>query len=185
MRSAYRAPEGAASTTSDNKSLKGRSRQIWTVHMGVPKLRLYRPGDTPTSPKARTGEASTKTPRSSPIAGASLSTQAIMALLAHSARLSQMRALAEAGEDGLTFGQIAQCCGLPTHRVSYHLKMLRKAGILTVRRQGRTFFFTLASAAVEPLWACLSEIEAIVRPIPKHRPLALPMEHQEFSRTSP
>lgn len=57
--------------------------------------------------------------------------------LAHEARLAIFRHLVEAGPDGLPAGAIGAHFGLPGATLSFHLKALKEAGLVTVVRQGR------------------------------------------------
>ncbi len=66
----------------------------------------------------------------------------ILDALAHETRLDVFRLLVRAGDDGLTPGAIASHLGIPSPTLSFHLKELRNAGIVRVRRQGRSLIYT-------------------------------------------
>ena len=57
--------------------------------------------------------------------------------LSSGVRLDVFRLLVEAGAGGLVAGQIAQAIGIPATNLSFHMKALRKAGLVTVQTEGR------------------------------------------------
>lgn len=86
-------------------------------------------------------------------------TQAISALgaLAHTQRLRVFRALVVAGQAGLTPGQIAEAQQIPAATLSFHLKELVQAGLLTQERQGRSLIYRADFAQMNALLAFLTE----------------------------
>lgn len=66
-------------------------------------------------------------------------TNAVMALgaLAQETRLSVFRKLVQAGEQGCKAGELAQIFGVPNSSLSFHLKELNAAGLITSRQEGR------------------------------------------------
>lgn len=61
--------------------------------------------------------------------------------LAHEARLRIFRALIGAGPQGLTPTALAAMLGLTGSNLSFHLKELSHAGLVTVEREGRQLFY--------------------------------------------
>jgi len=61
-----------------------------------------------------------------------------LAALGHGTRLSIYRLLVEAGRDGKLAGEIAQALTLPGATLSFHLKELAGAGLVTSEQRGRT-----------------------------------------------
>lgn len=57
--------------------------------------------------------------------------------LSSGVRLDIFCLLAEAGPGGLVAGQIAQAIGIPATNLSFHVKALLKAGMVTVESEGR------------------------------------------------
>lgn len=60
-----------------------------------------------------------------------------LAALAHGHRLRVFRALVVAGARGMTPGVMAAGSGLPAATLSFHLKELMNAGLVTQERQSR------------------------------------------------
>jgi ArsR family transcriptional regulator len=67
-----------------------------------------------------------------------------LAALAHGARLVAFRALVVAGPQGLTPGTMAQALGVPASSLSFHLKELVNAGLVTQSRDGRFLVYRAA-----------------------------------------
>jgi DNA-binding transcriptional ArsR family regulator len=80
---------------------------------------------------------------------------AALAALAQESRLRVFRLLVTAGPAGLPAGQIAEELGIPANTLSFHLSHLKNAGLVTVRREGRSLIysaeFTRARALVDYL----------------------------------
>jgi ArsR family transcriptional regulator len=66
---------------------------------------------------------------------------AALGALAQETRLDVFRLLVTAGPEGLAAGAIASQLGVPTPTLSFHLKELRNAGIVTCRREGRSLLY--------------------------------------------
>lgn len=64
-----------------------------------------------------------------------------MAALAHVHRLKVFRALVVAGTHGLTPGTIAEGMQVPAATLSFHLKELTNAGLVTQERIGRNLIY--------------------------------------------
>ncbi len=62
---------------------------------------------------------------------------AALAALAHETRLDVFRRLVRAGRDGVAAGRVASDLGIPPATLSFHLKELRSAGLVTGEREGR------------------------------------------------
>jgi ArsR family transcriptional regulator, arsenate/arsenite/antimonite-responsive transcriptional repressor len=70
--------------------------------------------------------------------------QAVSALaaLAHGSRLSAYRLLVQAGPAGLAAGALSERLEMPAPTLSFHLKELATAELVTARRQGRFVVYT-------------------------------------------
>lgn len=85
--------------------------------------------------------------------------QAIRSLsaLAHEARLRVFRALVVAGPEGLTPGTLAGQLGIAPNALSFHLKELSHAELVSQERQGRNVLYRAAFPAMNDLLAYLTE----------------------------
>ena len=77
--------------------------------------------------------------------------------LSQAHRLRVFRALVVAGQAGLTPGQIADAQQIPAATLSFHLKELVQAGLLTQERQGRSLIYRADVAQMNALLAFLTE----------------------------
>lgn len=86
------------------------------------------------------------------------SSQVVRALgaLAQASRLQVFRLLVVAGPEGLTPGPIAEQLGLPGATLSFHLKELTRAGIVTQERDGRNLIYRASFAHMNDLLSFLT-----------------------------
>lgn len=64
--------------------------------------------------------------------------------LSHPTRLKMLRALVEAGPDGLPAGAVADRTAASPSRASFHLTALTEAGLVTTERQARTIIYRVS-----------------------------------------
>lgn len=64
-----------------------------------------------------------------------------LAALAQETRLSVFRLLVEAGPDGLPAGYVAEKLEVAGATLSFHLKELSRAGLVTSRQKGRFIYY--------------------------------------------
>jgi DNA-binding transcriptional ArsR family regulator len=64
--------------------------------------------------------------------------------LAHELRLRVFRMLVVAGPSGLTPGAMAEELDVPNATLSFHLKELMNAGLVTAEREGRSLIYRAA-----------------------------------------
>ena len=64
-----------------------------------------------------------------------------LAALAHASRLQVFRSLVVAGRRGATPGQLGELLGLPNATLSFHLKELMNAALITQERSGRSLIY--------------------------------------------
>jgi ArsR family transcriptional regulator, arsenate/arsenite/antimonite-responsive transcriptional repressor len=85
--------------------------------------------------------------------------QAITALgaLAHTARLAIFRLLVQTGPQGLPAGAIADQLTMAPSALSFHLKELTAAGLLTRQPDGRQVVYRAGYAAMNELIAYLAD----------------------------
>jgi ArsR family transcriptional regulator, arsenate/arsenite/antimonite-responsive transcriptional repressor len=79
------------------------------------------------------------------------------AALAQETRLAIFRALVQAGGDGLPAGRIAAAVGTPASTLSFHLKELSAAGLVSSRQEGRFVIYQAEFAAMNNLIAFMTE----------------------------
>src|SRR3954469_3618240 len=80
-----------------------------------------------------------------------------LAALAQENRLDAFRLLIQAGPEGLAAGEVAAALGLPPNTLSFHLDRLRQAGLVTVRRQGRSMIYAARYDTMNALLRHLAE----------------------------
>jgi DNA-binding transcriptional ArsR family regulator len=84
-------------------------------------------------------------------------TVSALAALAHESRLAVFRALVQAGPNGLPAGQIATLLDVPPSSLSFHLKELAHARLVTSRQEGRFVIYCANFATMNDLLAYLTE----------------------------
>lgn len=82
---------------------------------------------------------------------------AALAGLAQETRLDIFRALVEQGPEGLAAGVIAERLGIAGPTLSFHLKELSHAGLVTARQAGRFIYYSPNFPAVNGLVDYLTE----------------------------
>ena len=80
-----------------------------------------------------------------------------LAALAQEVRLRVFRALVVAGQDGLTPGVILEQLGMTPALLSFHLKELVQAGLVTQERQGRNLIYRANIGHMNALLTYLTE----------------------------
>ncbi len=76
--------------------------------------------------------------------------------LAQETRLKLFRLLVVAGMQGLTPGHMADTLGVAPTALSFHLKELSHAGLVTTEREGRNLIYRAQFAAMDGLLAFLT-----------------------------
>ena len=80
-----------------------------------------------------------------------------LAALAQPLRLQVFRALVVVGQSGLTPGTISEALGIPGATLSFHLKELVHAGLVTQARDGRNLIYRAAYARMNALLGYLTQ----------------------------
>lgn len=80
-----------------------------------------------------------------------------LAALAQEVRLRVFRALVVAGQAGLTPGALCEQLGIAPNTLSFHLKELTHAGLVSQERQGRNLIYRASFTAMASLMAYLTE----------------------------
>ena len=73
------------------------------------------------------------------------------AALSQEARLAIVRMLVKAGGEGMPARAIADAAGVSPSNLTFHVKELENAGLITQRREGRSIFYAADYAALGDL----------------------------------
>lgn len=79
-----------------------------------------------------------------------------LAALAQAMRLRVFRALVGTALDGMTPGALSAILGVPASTLSFHLKELMHAGLVSQQREGRNLIYRPALAQMNDLLAYLT-----------------------------
>jgi ArsR family transcriptional regulator, arsenate/arsenite/antimonite-responsive transcriptional repressor len=82
---------------------------------------------------------------------------AALAALAQDNRLDVFRLLVEAGPEGMPAGAVANALNLAPNTLTFHFDRLREAGLVTVRRNGRSMIYAAQYDTMNALLAYLTE----------------------------
>ena len=82
---------------------------------------------------------------------------AALAALAQENRLDVFRMLVEAGPEGMPAGGVAEALKLAPNTLTFHFDKLRDAGLVTVRRDGRSMIYSARYETMNGLLAFLTE----------------------------
>jgi ArsR family transcriptional regulator len=82
---------------------------------------------------------------------------AALAALAQDNRLDVYRLLVQAGPNGMPAGAVAEALRLAPNTLTFHFDRLRVAGLVTVRREGRSMIYAARYEAMNGLIAFLTE----------------------------
>jgi ArsR family transcriptional regulator len=80
-----------------------------------------------------------------------------LAALAQDSRLDVFRALVQAGPEGLAAGEVAIALALAPNTLTFHFDRLRSAGLVTVRRAGRSMIYAARFETMNALLGYLTE----------------------------
>jgi ArsR family transcriptional regulator len=82
---------------------------------------------------------------------------AALAALAQDNRLDVFRLLVKAGPEGMPAGEIATALKLAPNTLTFHFDRLRMAGLVTVRRDGRSMIYAAHFETMNALLGYLTE----------------------------
>jgi DNA-binding transcriptional ArsR family regulator len=82
---------------------------------------------------------------------------AALAALAQDNRLDVFRLLVQAGPEGMQAGAVASALGLAPNTLTFHFDRLRLAGLVTVRREGRSMIYAAQFETMNELLGFLTE----------------------------
>jgi DNA-binding transcriptional ArsR family regulator len=82
---------------------------------------------------------------------------AALSALAQENRLDAYRLLVQAGPEGMAAGEVAASLGLSPNALTFHFDRLREAGLITVRRDGRSMIYAAQFDTMNALLGYLTE----------------------------
>jgi ArsR family transcriptional regulator, arsenate/arsenite/antimonite-responsive transcriptional repressor len=82
---------------------------------------------------------------------------AALSALAQDNRLDVFRLLVQAGPGGMPAGAVATALGLAPNTLTFHFDRLRQAGLVTVRRDGRSMIYAARYETMNALLAFLTD----------------------------
>src|ERR1700722_17942368 len=82
---------------------------------------------------------------------------AALAALAQDNRLDVYRLLVQAGPEGMAAGRVAEELDLAPNTLTFHFDRLRDAGLVTVRRAGRSMIYAARFETMNELLGFLTE----------------------------
>jgi ArsR family transcriptional regulator, arsenate/arsenite/antimonite-responsive transcriptional repressor len=82
---------------------------------------------------------------------------AALAALAQDNRLDVFRLLVQAGPEGMPAGAVAEAVDLAPNTLTFHFDRLRMAGLVTVRREGRSMIYAAQYETMNALLGFLTE----------------------------
>lgn len=80
-----------------------------------------------------------------------------LAALAQESRLAVFRLLVQAGPSGLAAGKIGEVCRIPASSLSFHLKELAYAGLISSRQESRFVIYSANFTVMNDLICFLTE----------------------------
>lgn len=80
-----------------------------------------------------------------------------LSALAHNTRLSVFRFLIRKGPDGVAAGDIARAFDIPPNTLSAHLNLMKNAGLVLCRREGRSIIYSTQYDGMSELMLYLAE----------------------------
>ena len=80
-----------------------------------------------------------------------------LAALAQESRLAIYRLLVQAGPAGMAVGRVAETLGIPAATLSFHLKELSRAELITARQEGRYIYYSANFPQMAALLGYLTE----------------------------
>ena len=80
-----------------------------------------------------------------------------LAALAQPNRLQVFRSLVVAGQEGSTPGELGEYLGVPNATLSFHLKELMNAGLISQERNGRNLIYRVVFGQMNGVLAYLTE----------------------------
>lgn len=96
--------------------------------------------------------------------------------IANESRLAVFRLLVQAGPAGMAAGKIAEAADIPPSSLSFHLKELAHAGLVTSRQESRFVYYTANFERMNGLIGFLTDNCCGGNPCSPSTPCAIPKE---------
>ena len=80
-----------------------------------------------------------------------------LSALAQENRLDVFRLLVQAGPEGMPAGEVADALDLAPNNLTFHFDRLREAGLVTVRREGRSMIYAARFEVMNELIGFLTD----------------------------
>ncbi|MGA8963209.1 MAG: helix-turn-helix domain-containing protein [Pseudolabrys sp.] len=80
-----------------------------------------------------------------------------LAALAQENRLDVFRLLVQAGPEGMPAGEVADALDLAPNNLTFHFDRLKEAGLITVRREGRSMIYAAGFEVMNDLIGFLTD----------------------------
>jgi ArsR family transcriptional regulator, arsenate/arsenite/antimonite-responsive transcriptional repressor len=81
----------------------------------------------------------------------------LLASIAQEARLAIFKLLVQAGQHGLAAGAISESLSIPNSTLSFHLKELSHAGLISAKQESRFIYYSANYAVMNGLLQFLTE----------------------------
>ena len=82
---------------------------------------------------------------------------AALAALAQDNRLDVFRLLVQAGPSGMAAGEVAKALGIAPNTLTFHFDRLREAGLIGVKREGRSLIYAAKYETMKSLVSFLRQ----------------------------
>lgn len=56
-----------------------------------------------------------------------------------------------------TVGELAESCGIPSHMASEHLRLMQRCGLLSMEKDGRRAYYSIAEPHLASIMACIED----------------------------
>jgi ArsR family transcriptional regulator, arsenate/arsenite/antimonite-responsive transcriptional repressor len=112
---------------------------------------------------------------------------AALAALAQDSRLDVYRLLVPAGPEGMPAGSVASALKLAPNTLTFHFDRLRQAGLVSVRREGRSMIYAARYETMNALLdyftekCCQGRADQCVPAKRKTQALSVPREREKVS----
>ena len=106
---------------------------------------------------------------------------AALAALAQDNRLDVFRLLVQTGPSGMAAGEVAEALGIAPNTLTFHFDRLRQAGLIGVKREGRSLIYAAQYETMNALISFLRQncCAGVPRLSARHRSAATPARRRK------